>query len=213
MRPLVKPGMRFGNLVVIEETTRTHPKKKRWACRCDCGNTAQANSEKLTGGVTSHCGCLTGANISSGRAQHGHARVHKRSIEYQRWCDIIKRCENKFSCNYIYYGGRGITVSDSWRASFEQFFADMGECPPGYEIDRIDNSKGYSADNCRWVPISINRRNMSTNKLVTIDGVTKPVVEWCEEFKLPPNTVYQRIYRGWDESRWFIPKHSFGGIK
>ena len=59
------------------------------------------------------------------------------------------RCNNPNAKNYNRYGGRGITYSPEWE-SFSQFYADMGERPEGLTLDRIDNDRGYTAENCRW---------------------------------------------------------------
>jgi hypothetical protein len=61
-----------------------------------------------------------------------------------------QRCYNRNNHKYPLYGGRGVTVDKRWLDSFENFTKDMGERPLGMSLDRIDNSKGYSKDNCRW---------------------------------------------------------------
>jgi hypothetical protein len=118
---------------------------------------------------------------------------------------MIRRCHgNGEAYNHRWYKNAGVTVAPAWRTDYKNFLADMGECPNGFGLDRIDNTKGYQADNCRWVTPLENKRNMSNNRLVTIDGETRIVAEWCEIFGVRPNVVYQRIYRGWPQEEWFL---------
>ena len=85
---------------------------------------------------------------------------------YKTWNGMIQRCYNKNSVNYKYYGGRGITVCNRWINSFINFYEDMGERPEGMSLDRIDNNKVYSKNNCKWVDKvsqGRNRRVMKNN--------------------------------------------------
>jgi hypothetical protein len=71
--------------------------------------------------------------------------------EYNVWNSMRDRCRNPNNPAYFRYGGRGITVCDAWMKSFGAFIGDMGKRPDrGYSLDRIDNDKGYSKENCRW---------------------------------------------------------------
>jgi len=90
------------------------------------------------------------------RFKHGMSRAPI----YRVWAAMITRCSDPKYKKYKYYGGRGITVCDRW-LRFENFYEDMGERPSGLQIDRIDNDKGYSPDNCRWVTA---KENNSVNK-------------------------------------------------
>jgi hypothetical protein len=83
--------------------------------------------------------------------RHGDSRAAGSTSEYASWERIIQRSTNPRMHNWKYYGGRGITVCDRWRNSFENFLADMGRKPsPRLSIDRINNDGNYEPGNCRW---------------------------------------------------------------
>ena len=95
---------------------------------------------------------------------------------YIRWCKMLDRVRNPKQLGYHNYGGRGITVDPRWvgRGGFKQFVTDMGPCPPGYWLDRIDNDGPYSPENCRWVHPReqvYNKRSHGWNKLTVKDAI------------------------------------------
>jgi hypothetical protein len=79
------------------------------------------------------------------------AQINEDAPEYACWLDMVQRCYNFKHPSYEDFGGRGILVCDRWIASFETFLADMGSCPPGFNLSLIDDCGGYSPDNCKWV--------------------------------------------------------------
>ncbi len=111
------------------------------------------------------------------RRTHGHAGKTK-SPEYRAWDAMKQRCLNPNAANYDDYGGRGITIYESW-LQFENFLADMGTKPEpkrGYSLDRIDNDGDYEPGNVRWATWSEqikNRPNFDPNK-------AKPCVSGCK---------------------------------
>jgi hypothetical protein len=87
---------------------------------------------------------------------------------YRSWTSMLERCRNAKRHNYHRYAERGIGVCERWQESFLNFYADMGERPAGTSLDRIDNTKGYSPDNCRWAtPVEQSRNRDNFNRKPT----------------------------------------------
>lgn len=135
-------GKRFGLLVVVSQGERNSSGKVRWNCRCDCGNTRLVIGSLLMCGRVISCGCV---------------KSTKQRLQ-QIWADMLSRCTNSTRPCYKYYGGRGITVCDSWLlyANFEQWAFTHGYAD-NLTIDRIDPDKSYYPANCRWLPKRYNQ--------------------------------------------------------
>lgn len=121
--------------------------------------------------------------------------------EYRAWQTMRHRCTSPSNPAYPRYGGRGITICDRWLNSPQNFLADMGPRPsPKHEIDRIDNDKGYSPENCRWVTRVVNDRNRRSNHWLEYRGERKVLQEWCDLLGVPRDTVTWRLRQGWPVS-------------
>lgn len=120
--------------------------------------------------------------------------------EYRAWQQMIRRCHNPEHPAYANYGGRGISVCDAWRDDVSQFIADVGHRPEGsFEIDRIDNDRGYEPGNVRWTDRATNSRNRRSNRIITVNGESLSVAEWAERVGLHPSTIVKRLDAGWSE--------------
>jgi len=160
----------------------------KFNCKCECGNEAVVIKSYLTSRDTKSCGCL----------YKGVNKIHgmRYTSEYRSWNGIKSRCYNKNNLFYKDYVGRGITVCNRWKGSFENFFEDMGKKPTYlHSIDRIDNDKGYFPNNCKWATKKEQARNRRNSNSIIYKGKTKCLAEWCENLKLDYSLTYQRIYR------------------
>ena len=192
-------GISFGNIRVIKEGDPCFVGTKRdcrarWLCRCVCGKEWLVRTSNLTAGNTVSCGCVS-------RTKHG---LYK-SPEYSAWRDMIRRCTNP-NCKVLeHYGGRGISVCDSWK-KFENFYGDMGPRPSSsHTLDRIDNGKGYEPSNCRWATRLTQSRN--TRRCVSVFYLGREMVlsEAISMSGLKASTVMGRRRLGWPEDSWFLP--------
>lgn len=135
----------------------------------------------------------------NGRYKHGLRKTRL----FRIWANMKSRCYNPNVRSYARYGGRGITVCEEWLKDFQTFF--QWAVTHGYQddltLDRMDNDKGYSPDNCRWATAHEQRCNNSRTHLVTLNGVTLPLDEWSNRRGLNPKTVRDRLKRGWSYER------------
>ena len=153
-------GQKFHHLTVIEEVLpRCKPAK--WLCKCECGNTKQIIGASLKNGSTKSCGCLHIKRNKELFTKHGNYK----SPLYAVFVAMHQRCNNKKHKSYPLYGARGITVCNQWQdfVAFRDWSMASGY-KENTSIDRIDNDKGYSPENCRWVDRVTQSRNRNALK-------------------------------------------------
>jgi len=187
-------GQVFGKLTVLSRVPATGQAK--WNCRCECGAiTVQPGYELRSSKVVS-CGCKK-KSIGETTKTHGMTRTP----EYMTWVNMRNRCYRPEVRGYDRYGALGIRVCQSWKDDFAAFYADMGPRPPNMSLDRIDSSKDYSPENCRWATVETQANNRKNVILVTLGTQTKSLAVWCRELGMSHRTVRGRIERGWDAVR------------
>ena len=194
-------GDKFGRLTVVEKTNkRGSSGAVFWKCLCECGNTKNVSSSCLRTGQTKSCGCLfLDVSAEKGKAKRIHGMTE--TSTYRSWGGMKQRCYNPNNKKYHNYGGRGITVCDEWFKSFKKFFEDMGQCPEGMSIDRIDVSKGYYKENCRWATQKQQQNNRRDNVIITIGEIPMTMSEYCETHGLNKDKVQRRLSIGWSQER------------
>ena len=152
-RVAVKAGDVFGRWTVKK---KSRVNRRKWVARCACGVMRCVDGNNLKAGRTRSCGCLN-REVST---KHGLSRTR----EYSAWLKMVDRCTNPEHRFYRHYGGRGITVCERWM-DVTAFVEDMGKCPDGLTLERIDNNAGYEPGNCKWASRVAQARNQRSTKL------------------------------------------------
>jgi len=159
-----------------------------WLFECDCGADVETTIGRFNSGQKKACNKCSKEMRKTPSNYHGM----KNTSTYKSWCKMKERCLNPNNKDYKDYGERGITVCETWVNDFKQFYADMGEKPviegEFITLDRIDNSKGYSKDNCRWATQKEQSRNnygLRSNNISGVKGVHRDTTKskytdyWC----------------------------------
>jgi hypothetical protein len=132
----------------------------------------------------------------NGNTTHGLSKTP----EYDCWNSMIGRCLRPRHPRFYDYGGRGITVCKRW-LKFENFLEDMGKRPKGLELDRINNDRGYSPDNCYWRTKTEQMNNTRHNRVLEYQGIRRTVSEWSKITGIHHSIIRSRLNYGWSIER------------
>lgn len=178
-------GLTIGSIFVKEESKERLEGNKsvRWLCVClECGKEFESSQCNLKNKKIKNCGCCDRQYHSKGGViSHGHYIGDKASPTYQSWRSLRSRVLRKKDKRHETY--KHFTIQLDWITSFEAFLRDMGERPEGTTLDRIDNTKGYDKENCRWATITEQNNNKSNNRFLTVRGIKKTHTQWSFHLK------------------------------
>lgn len=179
-------------VVGLSEKNNTNPEHK-WVFCCSCGSQFIDFPSRVLSGHKKSCGCRKIKRITT----HGVGK----SPYYHTWWAMMQRCYNENHQNYSRYGARGISVCEEWHdpTNFVAWAnSTCGEKKTGFTLDRKDNSKGYSPDNCKWSTASQQQNNRRNTLYVDFNGEKVPVSELARRYNVPVSRLRARIFEyGW----------------
>lgn len=189
-------GQRFNRLVVVSLFRDQH-----WQamCLCDCEAIKRVRVSHVVAGLIKSCGCWRKQVSSTAHVTHGASRRTDRWPELHIWHAMISRCYNPEHSHFDNYGGRGITVCQSWRDDFLQFVKDLGRRPSAeLTLERRDNNGNYCPDNCCWASRTTQANNRRVNHIVTFDEKTQTVAQWAKDKDIPYSCLRNRLDAEWN---------------
>lgn len=191
---------KFNRLSIIKELNpiinKNGTKTRLVQCLCECGVVKNIRLYALVNGASKSFGCYCN-EVLSDRFKKMNYKHGLFGIREQRlWSAMKTRCSNKNTLSYRWYGGRGISVCKSWQESFMAFYNDMGECPKGMTLDRIDVNGNYEPSNCRWATTEQQANNKTNTIYITANGQKKTMKEWANELNIKVNKLYYQYRRG-----------------
>lgn len=201
MAQIIKIGDKY-NLLTVRDIQNINGRTV-YVCQCDCGRRKDVIGQyKLLTGAIKSCGCLKSTRC----AERNRAGRKFSEFEYrirEIWRQMHQRCENPYHISYKYYGGKSVKVCEEWRDY--QKFVDWS-LKNGYRdtlsLDRVDSTRGYSPNNCRWVSYDVQNNNSSHCHYLTFNGQTKSMSEWSKETGISYSAIKSRL----NKLHWSIEK-------
>lgn len=201
-----RTGVKYGHLLVLKEAEpvygKGNVKYRRWLCRCDCGNESIYFAANITSGHSQSCRKCGHERTGKLKATHGKSSTRL----YHMWAGMVSRCHSEANSAYCKYGAKGIYVCDEWRGEngFENFYDwamshGYKDAPEKYfcTIDRLDNSKGYSPDNCRIANAYVQANNRDYDVFVEdTDGERLTLKQLARKHDISYGTIHSRWMRG-----------------
>lgn len=202
-RVVIEPGKKYNHLTALYYNGVSDKGFQTWVCECDCADKTRVvvKAADLSGNHRKSCGCMKGKGYNT---RHNMSKTRIYNIYHK----MISRCHNPNEKEYKNYGARGITVCEQWRNDFNSFVE--WSMDNGYKsdlsIDRVDNEKGYSPDNCRWATFKQQENNRRNNHFLTFRNERHTLSEWGDITGIGQDNIYARLKLGWSVERTLTEK-------
>lgn len=194
-------GNRYGRLTLTGKTYLNLKSRRLFEVICDCGKIKWLTISSLISGCATSCGCRNIEVLIERSTKHGMAKRNAVHPVHKLWADMHQRCTNPNNPAFKNYGARGIFICEEWN-DFTKFYKWCIEngWEKGLEIDRKDNNKGYSPDNCWFTTRVFQSRNRRSNIMVTAFGETKCAFDWFKSglCTVSFQTLLNRIKKGFN---------------
>lgn len=198
-------GTRFGKLTLTGQS-ELRGKRRYVECECDCGNVKWVRLDGLNRGNCISCGCAVAERLKRDKPASTHG-LSSHPL-YTVWKRMNERCYDERHKSYHNYGGRSVTVIESWRTNFINFFEwAKDKWQEGLELDKdilykekhnAERGMIYSPEYCQFVTGKVNCRNTSQTRYITFNGESKSLVEWAEKIGISDKALGERLNRyGW----------------